>query len=521
MSIPRFCMAMAILFAGIMAFAPANAAVLEVTHTPGSGQYASVTEAVAAAAATGDTIRIIDNSAPFEETVLINKVVTVEGDASLDPRPTILGQCQADIGGYLCTLSFGDAYPDGCVFRNLIFKSIDLNNDGWESGSSVVVLRHCFNTVFENCEFDGEDHVETTVTQRWYWANVFNNCTLKGGQYTLITMGGTVTFNSCLFEKTGGGSPMMMNSSDQELTATFNDCTIDYTDTWAVQTYDLWGENLKTFNYSRCLFIATASAGVQTVAIRPGESTTTDPTFNIDNCDFVRTPESAGTTYGILMAHTSNFTLTDSIFYNLNPGVAFWNPWGLTGGTYTNDYNVFQGNEFNIEGFTAGEHTTILNTGDPLYVDAAAGNYKLLDTSVAATYSSGNTAETWAGSQGVLAPYEVTADPTGAVSEGGTLTLTGPADGTDYYWEKDGEALSDDAPRVTGTTSQTLSFTSVEAGDAGVYTVYFNDGTGVQSASYTLEVSAAGDLPVAGGIGLALASLAMGIIAARRARRTR
>ncbi len=522
MSILRFSLVMVILCAGMLALAPANAAILEVTHTPGFGQYSSVTDALSAAVA-GDTIRIIDNSAPFAETILINKVVTLEGAPSLDPRPTIIGQ-----GGYtvegggdsVCTLAFG-GYPNGCIIRNLIFQSIDKNGDGPEPWSFIVECRFGDNTTFENCEFDPGQNVESAIGQINRSTNTFNNCTIKGNNFGVISLGGSAVFNNCLIEASATGMALYLAGTYEALNLTMNDCEIVHYAGYGIRTFNLWDVvTTININMNRCLIKATPPSGTDIVMVRPGDCPPVVPNITIDNCDFVKTIGAEGILRGIMLAGQSNVVLTDSVFYGINPGVACWDPWGV-GGTITNDYNVFQDCEFQFASVDPGAHWTALDVSDPLYVDAAAGNYKLLDTSVAATYSSGNSAETWAGSQGVAAAYEITADPANPVVAGGALTLTGPASVTDYHWEKDGEVLSDDAPRVTGTNSQTLSFTSIETGDAGVYTVYFNDGTGVQSASYTLEVDSAGDLPAASGCVIALACIGLGVIAARRAARKR
>ncbi len=81
---------------------------------------------------------------------------------------------------------------------------------------------------------------------------------------------------------------------------------------------------------------------------------------------------------------------------------------------------------------------------------------------------------------------------------GNPFTLTAPA-GTNYQWKFDGAPLSDDPPRRTGTASQALVFAELELGDAGTYTVVYDNGATkaiVESPGYYLDVLPVGSLPI-------------------------
>jgi hypothetical protein len=114
----------------------------------------------------------------------------------------------------------------------------------------------------------------------------------------------------------------------------------------------------------------------------------------------------------------------------------------------------------------------------------------------------------------------ITANPAGWVEEGTVVTLTGPAGGTDYHWQFEGDPMSD-TDTITGTTARVLTFNPVSLDDAGSYTCVYDDGTGkalVETPPYILSVFAAGSLPVAGmiGLGLLAAMTAIGGVVLRR-----
>lgn len=66
--------------------------------------------------------------------------------------------------------------------------------------------------------------------------------------------------------------------------------------------------------------------------------------------------------------------------------------------------------------------------------------------------------------------------------------LVAPA-GKDYQWKKNGSPMSDDAPRVIGVTGKVLTFNPIIAGDAGTYTVTYDDEAKSATETLTFAVS--------------------------------
>ena len=110
--------------------------------------------------------------------------------------------------------------------------------------------------------------------------------------------------------------------------------------------------------------------------------------------------------------------------------------------------------------------------------------------------------------EGTEGDEEITASFDGFVEEGDNISLTAPAGGSNYQWLVNGFPLTDDEPRVTGTTTQTLTFNPVLESDSGVYTVQYEDGAKaiVVSPAFELNVLPPNSLPVAGMLGLGLLS---------------
>ena len=84
-----------------------------------------------------------------------------------------------------------------------------------------------------------------------------------------------------------------------------------------------------------------------------------------------------------------------------------------------------------------------------------------------------------------------------SVFQGYRAQLVAPA-GKDYQWKKDGVPMTDDAPRVIGVTGKVLTFTPVNASDAGTYTVTYDDEakSATETATYVLTVVDPSSLPV-------------------------
>lgn len=86
--------------------------------------------------------------------------------------------------------------------------------------------------------------------------------------------------------------------------------------------------------------------------------------------------------------------------------------------------------------------------------------------------------------------------PEGFVEEGAYLVLTAP-NGSTYQWKKGGVDVMPGGGRITGITSQELTFNPVLQSDSGVYTCEYDDGTKAPTVTepYGLDVLAPGSLP--------------------------
>jgi hypothetical protein len=108
----------------------------------------------------------------------------------------------------------------------------------------------------------------------------------------------------------------------------------------------------------------------------------------------------------------------------------------------------------------------------------------------------------------------------GFIEVGGRVELTAPS-GADYHWKRDGNLLSDDPPRVTGTNERTLVLGPIEETDAGVYTCVYSTGAKayVESLPLDLWLLLPGSLPVTGLVGLGVTvgvCIFAGVLGARR-----
>lgn len=94
--------------------------------------------------------------------------------------------------------------------------------------------------------------------------------------------------------------------------------------------------------------------------------------------------------------------------------------------------------------------------------------------------------------------------------DGARLELTAPA-GSNYQWRINGVEVSDQAPRVTGTQSQTLVFDPVYEADEAVFTCVYDDGSKqvVETLPFQLTVYPALSIPASNGWSLLLGTLAM------------
>jgi len=142
-------------------------------------------------------------------------------------------------------------------------------------------------------------------------------------------------------------------------------------------------------------------------------------------------------------------------------------------------------------------YTTIDGSGDGAYPYIMGPNYyaaPLADNAAGSVSVPGSAAEYLPSGNTAVS----TIPPGRPVVEGGRLTLAGPP-GSDYQWKLDGTPIANDPPRITGATSRYLVIDPVELGDAGSYTVEYEDGTvraAAESDPFVVFVFAMGTLGV-------------------------
>lgn len=393
------------------------AAVIEVKHSPGAGQFATVHEALATAQA-GDTVRVIDNSALFVETINVDLAnITLEGLSTLTPRPIIVGDGSGVVDAAGPVVLAYTANATGLIVRNL---EIDCNT-GAAPDQVCLLGTMADGALIDNCVLDAK--LETRVTgggsRAFEGAKdiTFNKCTILNGVNTVVygqfVAGGTVAFHNCSI--TGGidGSFVIQGGTvtvDQH--STLNSSTAANTAYTVCATGDV---NL-TFRDS--VMKSGLTEVLASLIVMDGSGTGGKGTLTVDNCDIVGTYNSAtdlGSSTGLrgLGGAMTAVTITDSIFTNLKRGVYIADS-GLSG--VIEDYCVFKNApsvQNTIAGFTNGPHDiTLANdnlAANHLYADAAAGDYRLWQDSKAATLNSTGT-PAYAGSLGLhptLVPVEL------------------------------------------------------------------------------------------------------------------
>lgn len=121
----------------------------------------------------------------------------------------------------------------------------------------------------------------------------------------------------------------------------------------------------------------------------------------------------------------------------------------------------------------------------------------------------------------VVCPTLITSSiPQGQIEEGSTLVLQAPAPGSVYQFRKDGAALADDPPRITGASTGMVTFNPVLLSDSGVYTATYDDGTRapIETASFNLFVLPAGSLPLSSFAWIGVFLVVAGVVVLKRRR---
>ena len=376
----------------ILLTSSAFATVRQVTHTPLPGQYSSVSAALSAAG-TGDTIEIIDNSAPFVGYIysgVTKNFILIRANASLNPRPTIRGVPGA------ATIN-----PCGIGFRmeNLIIEG---------GGAYYTIQSEYGPDTYVNCKIDGTGTVLAIHSEG---PLSLINCEVIGGGTALQHVkGGPVVIDGCNIhggtnrglEFDGSGVYTIQNS-----TVTANAGNTIYTK----DDNSLSGQPLE-MNIINSV-ITTDSTGYQDLIVNDQGTAYLPHKLFVNQCDIIGGRNVPGPTGTALVCHPqmTSLAVQNTIFYNFTWG-AYWfqNSAGLTGGI--DCYCVYQDAPYdvNLFGIASGVASVQLGANDPLYVNPTISDYRLYAASQAANRNL-NGVPQWCGTKGVRATREVTHTP--------------------------------------------------------------------------------------------------------------
>lgn len=388
----------------------APAATLEVTHSPTTSQFATVSDALGAAT-TGDVVEIIDNSAPFVEAILFQGTtgVTIQGRDGLTPRPTIKGVANtyhiaSEQGTYPNGATITGVGASGNVLRNLIIDG-SANNLVCDSRFGLASL--------ENVDV----LLGAGMTPKKGFLNSANDLSLTNVKISGEGNGiehwftGTLTLNKVRVETGRAGS-----NFDEGIALDMHHGNVNATDCYfstSVITHtvrftfaDEIANNAAVDTFTNCLFTSTYGGPDLTLLVTCKQHTNfTQPrNLTFDNCDFIGNTKVDPNP--IVAAVGSEVQLTqlhvvDSIIYGI-PQSWFANYVPLDAAKTIEDYNIFQKTVYDAatNKFTPGSHSKILADTDLLFVDPAKGDFQVFPTSLAATLNSTGT-PAWAGSQGV------------------------------------------------------------------------------------------------------------------------
>jgi len=110
--------------------------------------------------------------------------------------------------------------------------------------------------------------------------------------------------------------------------------------------------------------------------------------------------------------------------------------------------------------------------------------------------------------------------PSHVIYESQVLVLSAPGGGTNYQWYKDGSAMSNDAPRITGAQSQHLTFNPTQTSDVGTYTCRYDYGSKIvlETDPFVLVVLPPAPLSLTSqaGVGAAIGLVFLGCLAVIR-----
>lgn len=465
---------------GFAAVPAARAATLTVSHPGNGGTYPSVVAALAAATA-GDTIEIVDNSAPFIGNVYVTLGnITIQGQTGLDPIPTIQGLTAAHpLAGSLSAPQkwfwvSGDPTSaekkfdtsgaaiinaaSGLTLRNLRVVADPTGPASATDCAGALDFRFGTGGTVADCVIvaTGKDRGSLTANDHLFDGVVFSQGTVPlehhGGS-------GVLRIQDCLVD--AEYHTLYFYGGEVQVTDTILQ---DSRPTGAAQgshVGNLYGPCKTTF--LRCVFrkVAGTVTGNSFCQLRIEDRGTAFGTdgYNtgrwspgsiealFESCDFVGSPVG---THGSIVALSNGraswcvktLKYTRCNIYNiygspfnvrdfLYPGNDYF-----AGGTRElfEDYNCFKQatNNAAIVGLTSGGHSLDLDQGEPLYLDAPGGDYLLAANSPAATVD-GAGSPPYSGASGVSATSlpvkNVTVAHAGHSPAGDFTTLAAALDG--------------------------------------------------------------------------------------------
>ena len=394
----RFLMALALT-------AGAATAMAQTTRTVGTGGDFATVQAAVDASVAGDIVEVIDNTAPIVGNVAINKQITLRGAASLDPRPTLQGTnaSYSGVAGQLITFEGGAA---STVIENLILdgSATSIAVTSWPGSGDANVLPTLNNVRLlgptNNAGENGATHSQTL--NMWNGFTV-NDCEIIGGFDQVVIEGGArpvlYQLNDCVLSKARNYA--VVPRSGQAITLELNGCIISGSAQRTISMENPSG----TLNISHCILRPDPDTGVGSgdglIITQAGPMT-----INIDHTDFIGNPATTHNAVVLLVPMTA-FSVTDCIFTNFNR--YWWISNGASGDAALlagfEDSNVYVGLANDVANcdattpanvYPVGADSINLAADAPVYVNAAAGDYRLLQASAANWPGIG-----YAGSQGV------------------------------------------------------------------------------------------------------------------------
>lgn len=366
-----------------------QAAVREISHTPVVGQYGSINAALADAIA-GDVLRIVDNSSPYVESLVIEvDDLTLEGASGLNPAPTISGP--EGTNPYDAGLKTGFTWQGQNLFVQRLQLTTDPNNHAVVDGRFGVDAR------FESVTIDAPATVLNAY--RSQQAATLVDCTLRGGLFCVeMYFGGPLIFENCHVGEgasvnavyLSGGTLVMRESrlslgdgvSVLRVRSAINGIASDATLEYCLLTLDRDG---------------TAPSAL--VEFEAGNYPDQSRVVWLDQCDLIgtRTDE-----VGVKWGAKGELNITDSILQSIGgdvyDGIVRDNV--PVGYRLEDDHNVYRKcPQLDVDQIDL-VHSRRLLTGEPLYLNTFDEDLRIFANSPVANFNSTGT-PAWPGSQGV------------------------------------------------------------------------------------------------------------------------